>query len=222
MRQFITLLAALLLAACGDSGDDKGQSQSARDDAVAGAPQLVLAFGDSLFAGYNLSRAEAYPAQLEQALRARGLNVRVQNAGVSGDTTGAARQRLSFVLDSMTVQPDLALVELGANDMLRGLPPGQARGNLDAIMAELDRREIEIVVMGMRAAPNLGRDYIAEFNAIYPELAEKYDAALVPFFIEPLIFDRSLVQRDQIHPTADGVKAMVAESIDAIAEPLED
>lgn len=215
------LIAPLALAACGENAPT-GEAAADSPDAPIGTPTLVLAFGDSLFAGYNLSRSEAFPAQLEQALRAEGLNVRVQNAGVSGDTTGAGRQRLEFVLDSMTVKPDLALVELGANDMLRGLSPAQARANLDAIMAELDRRDIDIVVMGMRAAPNLGRDYAGEFDAIFPDLADKYDAALVPFFIEPLIFDRSLVQGDQVHPTAEGVKAMVEVSVDEIAEAIED
>lgn len=149
------------------------------------------------------------------------MNVRVQNAAVSGDTTAAGRQRLDFVLDSMTVKPDVALVEFGGNDMLRGLPPAEARANLDAIMANLKRRGIDIVVMEMRAAPNMGRDYAGAFDAIYPDLAKKYDADLVPLFIEPLLTDRSLVQGDQIHPTAQGVKAMVDHSIDDIARALE-
>ncbi|WP_144096401.1 arylesterase [Croceicoccus sediminis] len=220
MRKLIAALAALALAACGQAEGTKADGGTAEADAPIGQPTMVLAFGDSLFAGYNLPQSAAYPAQLEQALRQRGMNVRVQNAGVSGDTTSAGRQRLEFVLDSMTVKPDVALVELGGNDMLRGLPPAQARQNLDAIMAELDRRDIDIVVMGMKAAPNMGGDYAGEFNAIFPDLADKYDAELVPFFIEPLIFDRSLVQSDQIHPTADGVKAMVEESVDTIEDAL--
>ncbi|WP_066553707.1 arylesterase [Croceicoccus bisphenolivorans] len=221
MRNFVAVLVAILLAACGQASGDAGTSQPGEADAPVGKPVLVLAFGDSLFAGYRLARAEAYPAQLETALRGRGMNVRVQNAGVSGDTTGAGRQRLEFVLDSMTVKPDVALVELGANDMLRGLSPAQARANLDAIMAELDKRDIDVVVMGMRAAPNLGSDYADEFDAIFPDLADKYDAELVPFFIEPLIFDRSLVQDDQVHPTAQGVKAMVEHSVEEIADAID-
>ncbi|GGD50066.1 arylesterase [Croceicoccus pelagius] len=221
MRKLIAAFAALALSACGQAEGNKADGGTAEADTPVGQPTMVLAFGDSLFAGYNLPRSAAYPEQLEQALRQRGMNVRVQNAGVSGDTTSAGRQRLSFVLDSMTVKPDLALVELGANDMLRGLPPKQARENLDAIMAELDRRDIDIVVMGMKAAPNLGGEYAGEFNAIFPDLADKYDAEIVPFFIEPLIFNRSLVQSDQIHPTADGVKAMVEESVDTIEDALD-
>lgn len=222
-RKSITLAAALFLAACGQTDGDGagGNAGAVGADAPVGKPVLVLALGDSLFAGYNLPRAEAYPQQLETALRERGLNVRVQNAGVSGDTTAAGRQRLSFVLDSMTTKPDLALVEFGGNDMLRGLPPAEAKANLEAIVAELDRRDIDVVIMGMRAAPNLGSSYVSQFDGMYPELAEKYDADLVPFFIEPLIFDRSLVQNDQIHPTAAGVKAMVDHSVDDIAEALD-
>ena len=220
MKKLLAAALALALCACGQGKDETG-GKPAPDEPV-GKPVTVLAFGDSLFAGYNLPRAQSYPARLEQALRGRGLNVHIRNAGVSGDTTGAGRQRLDFVLDSIAVKPDLALVELGANDMLRGLPPAQARQNLDAIMAELARRDIAVVVMGMRAAPNLGRDYARPFDAIYPDLADKYDAALVPFFIEPLIRDRSLVQADQVHPTPEGVDAMVKQSIDTIEDAIED
>lgn len=223
MRKTMALLAALLLSACGQSeGDASAATKAADNDTPIGKPTLVLAFGDSLFAGYNLPRSQSYPSQLEAALRQRGLNVRMQNAGVSGDTTGAGRQRLEFVLDSMTTAPDVAIVELGANDMLRGLSPAQARGNLDAIMAELERRDIDVIVMEMRAAPNLGRDYRSEFDAIFPDLADKYDAELIPLFIEPLLTDRSLVQNDQVHPTAEGVKAMVDHTIDDIANALDD
>ncbi|AKM09512.1 arylesterase [Croceicoccus naphthovorans] len=221
MKKFVSgVVAALLLSACGqDSGSS--QARTADPDRPVGQPTFVLAFGDSLFAGYNLPQSAAYPAQLEQALRQRGLNVRIQNAGVSGDTTSAGKQRMAFVLDSMTVQPDYALVEFGANDMLRGLSPDQARQNLDAILAEMDRRGIEVLLYEMKAAPNLGRDYATRFESIYPDLAEKYDATVVPFFIEPLIFDRSLVQRDQVHPTEDGVKAMVEETVDVVEDAID-
>ncbi|WP_240654593.1 arylesterase [Croceicoccus ponticola] len=221
LQRTLIFTAALLLAACGQAdGETTGTDRDAAAGPV-GKPVLVLAFGDSLMAGYNLQRAQAFPAQLETALRDRGINARVQNAAVSGDTTRAGRQRLNFVLDSMTVKPDVALVEFGGNDMLRGLPPAQAKANLDAILAEFDRRDIAVIVMGMRAAPNLGREYVSEFDAIFPDLAEKYDAEIVPFFIEPLIFNRSLVQNDQIHPTAEGVTAMVEHSVDDIAEAID-
>lgn len=222
MRRLFVTIIALALAACGQGNDRANSADGVDSDRPLGKPIVVLAFGDSLFAGYNLPRSQAYPQQLEAALRNKGLNVRIQNAGVSGDTTAAGRARIGFVLDSMTVPPDLVMVELGANDMLRGLEPANARQNLDGIMAEIDRRGIDIAIVAMRAAPNLGSDYAAKFDSIYPDLAEKYDAALVPFFIEPLIRDRSLVQADQVHPTNEGVQAMVAGSVGHVVEAIED
>lgn len=219
--RFLALGVAFLLAACGQGGDETVAGE-ARAAAPVGQPITVLAFGDSLFAGYQLARSEAYPAKLEQALRERGMNVTVRNAGVSGDTTAAGLQRIDFVLDSMTVQPDLVLVELGANDMLRGLSADQARSNLDTIVGRLEQRNIPVMIYGMRAAPNLGGEYGTAFNGIFPDLADKYDAELVPFFIEPLIFNRSLVQQDQIHPTAEGVDAMVDGTIEQVADRIED
>ena len=221
---------ALLLAACGtdadvaDGGAADGQAAGQQADAVmpAGPAIDVLAFGDSLFAGYRLDRGDSYPARLQAALRERGLNVNVTNAGVSGDTTAAGLQRIDFVLDSMAGKPDLVLLELGANDMLRGLPAEEARRNLDTILQRLDQRDIPVMVYGMRAAPNLGGDYGRSFDSIFPDLADKYDAELVPFFIEPLIFDRSLVQQDQLHPTAEGVDAMVDRTVEQVEDRIDD
>lgn len=224
MARFLALAVAFLLAACGSAGNE-AESVSKQEQAQAVVPAgpaiSVLAFGDSLFAGYGLTRDQSYPARLEAALRARGLNVTVTNAGVSGDTTAAGSQRIDFVLDSMAGQPDLLLLELGANDMLRGLPADQARTNLDDLLAGLGERGIPVMVYAMRAAPNLGGEYGAAFDGIYPALAEKHDVELVPFFIEPLILDRSLVQRDQVHPTAAGVDAMVKRTADQVEDRIE-
>ena len=187
---------------------------------VSGEERRILAFGDSLFAGYGLATDEGYPEKLEAALRARGLNARVADAGVSGDTTAGGRQRIAFVLDSMERAPDLALVELGGNDLLRGLSPVDARANLAAILQELKARGIPAVLYGMRAPPNAGPEYQGEFDAMYPELAREYDAALVPFFMEPLLGKPALIQADRIHPTAAGIDAMVAATVDAVAGAL--
>jgi acyl-CoA thioesterase I len=221
----LALAAALLaLAAC-----DK-PAGPAPTGAASGAPsprppagpeKLVVALGDSLFAGYNLKPGEAWPAKLEKALWARGINARVVNGGVSGDTTAAGRQRLSFLLDNQPRLPDLVIVGLGANDMLRGLPPAQARANLEAILGELDRRKIPAVLTGMLAAPNFGPDYAREFNTIYPTLAKRHDAGLVPFFMAPVIGKPDLLQPDHLHPTAQGVDAIVAGSVDEVAEALQ-
>lgn len=176
---------------------------------AAAADRLVLAFGDSLTAGYGLSAAEAFPVRLEAALRRTGMAVRVRNAGVSGDTTAAGRARLAWVLRSLKGNPDLVIVELGANDMLRGLDPGETRANLDAILAELRRRRIPVLLAGMRAAPNLGRSYAARFEPIFPELARKHGVRLYPFFLAGVAGQKPLLQADGMHPNARGVDLIV-------------
>lgn len=222
------VLAALAaLGACG--GEVSAPPAAQGDDPAAAEPEAIrvsgpsvriLAFGDSLFAGYNLAGDEGYPEVLEADLRRRGIDARVVDAGVSGDTTGAGRQRLGFVLENAGGEIDLALVELGGNDILRGLPPAETRANLAAILAELDQRRIPVVLMGMRAPPNLGADYVSAFDAIYPALAKRYNAALVPFFLEPIYNRPQLIQRDRVHPTAPGIEALVAASIDQVVEAL--
>ena len=222
----MVLVAAMLLAACADDAPPApAETGEARNDPapqaeISGEERRILAFGDSLFAGYGLAADEGYPEKLEAALRARGINARVADAGVSGDTTAGGRQRIAFVLDSMERAPDLALVELGGNDLLRGLSPTEARANLAAILDELKSRGIPAVLYGMRAPPNAGPEYQAEFDAMYPELAREYDAELVPFFMEPLLGRTELVQADRIHPTADGIDAMVAATADTVAGAL--
>ncbi len=222
-----TIGLALMLAACTSEtpappAEGEGGAVTIDEDAVpVSGPRLrILAFGDSLFAGYNLAEDAGYPEVLEAALRRRGIDAEVIDAGVSGDTTGAGRQRLDFVLDNTGGAIDLALVELGGNDILRGLPPAQTRENLAAILAELEQLGIPAVLMGMRAPPNLGADYVGEFDAIYPALAEQYGAELVPFFLEP-VYDRpQLIQPDRVHPTAEGIEALVAASLDEVIEAL--
>ncbi len=184
------------------------------------ADRLVLAFGDSLTAGYGLPAAQGFTARLEAALRARGVAARVYNAGVSGDTSAAARARLNWVLAGVRAKPDLAIVELGANDMLRGLPPAQARANLDAIVGELARRRIPVLIAGMRAAPNLGRAYARDFESIYPDLARKYHAPLYPFFLAGVAGNRGLVQADGMHPNPRGVEIIVGGIAPLVAKAL--
>jgi acyl-CoA thioesterase-1 len=185
-----------------------------------GPERRILAFGDSLFAGYGLQPGESYPARLEAALRARGVNARVINAGVSGDTTAAGWQRLAFTLDTQQVRPDLFILELGGNDLLRGLSPDETRANLARILAELKQRGIPVLVMGMRAPPNYGPDYQARFDAIYRELAREYGAALIPFWLEEIYREPELFQADRIHPTAQGIERLVAATIDAVERAL--
>lgn len=214
------LLLAFALAGC---GQDKAPppapelSAAAAELPLVGSEVKILALGDSLFTGYGLDNGQSYPAKLEAALRARGINARIANAGVSGDTTQGGAQRLKFALEGQPSPPAMVLISLGGNDMLRGLPPEQTRANLDAILTELGQRKIKAVLLGMLAAPNLGADYAGQFNPIYPALAKKHGATLVPFFLQPLVEKPELVQSDRIHPTKAGIDALVGATVEQVA-----
>jgi acyl-CoA thioesterase-1 len=173
------------------------------------AERLVLAFGDSLTAGYGLRPAEAFPAQLERALRREGLAVRVHNAGVSGDTSAAGRARLGWVLNGLKAKPDLVILELGANDMLRGLKPAETRANLEAMLVELKRRRVPVLLAGMLASPNMGPDFRRDFDRIFPDLARRHGARLYPFFMKGVAGQRPLLLADGMHPNARGVSVIV-------------
>jgi len=181
---------------------------------------LVWAFGDSLTAGYGLPPGQGFTAQLQAALRRAGIAAIVRNGGVSGDTARQGRARLLWGLRGLPRAPDLAVVELGANDMLRGLPVGQTEAELDRILTELKRRNIPVLLTGMRAAPNMGADYAARFEAIYPRLAHKHGVPLYPFFLEGSAGNRALTQGDGLHPNARGVAAVVARILPAVRRAL--
>ncbi len=188
---------------------------------VMGPERRILAVGDSLFAGYGLATAaESYPARLERALRARGVNARIANAGVSGDTSGAGAERFAFVLSSQPQKPDLVIIEFGGNDVLRGLPPEQTRANLTRMLEEARRAKVPVLLMGMLSPPNMGADYRARFEPIYPELATQYGAKLVPFVLAGVIDKPDLLQADRVHPNPLGVDAMVAGTVDRVLSAL--
>lgn len=221
----IMLGLGLALAGCGSGAPQPEATEtSAIGDVVPvmGPERRILAFGDSLFAGYGVKESESYPAKLEAALRARGVNASVANAGVSGDTSAAALQRLAFTLDNQPEKPDLVIVEFGGNDLLRNLPPAELRANLGAMLEELKRRGIPVLLMGMRAPPNLGAKYQRDFDAVYPALAEEYDAELVPFFLAAIYDKPDLLQDDNIHPTAQGIEELVSATAGEVAEALPD
>ena len=169
-------------------------------------PVTIVALGDSLTAGYGLGPGEAFPEQLEAALRARGHEVTIANAGVSGDTASGGLARLEW---SVPAEADIVIVELGANDALRGLDPAVTRGALSEIIAKLKQRGQAVLLAGMMAPRNLGADYSREFNAIYPDLAAQFGVPLYPFFLEGVAGDRRLNQSDGIHPTAAGIARIV-------------
>lgn len=208
MRRWSILLAALAI--------------SAAHGAPAQTPNrpLVLAFGDSLTAGYGLENGLGFAPQLQATLRRHGLSANVVDGGVSGDTSQAGRARLGWTLDGLPRKPDLVIVELGANDMLRALDPKLTSANLDAILTELKRRKINTVLAGMRAAPNLDPAYIAAFEANYRDLAAKHDVPLYPFFLDGVAGQKGMVQQDGMHPTFAGVKAIVARIVPTIKQAL--
>jgi acyl-CoA thioesterase-1 len=177
------------------------------------APLRVVAFGDSLTAGYGVAQKDAFPVKLQAALVARGLDVEIANAGVSGDTTDSGLARLDWSIPEGT---EAVLLELGANDMLRGQDPASTARALDDIMARLKARGIKVMILGMRAAPNLGPDYQKAYDAIFPDLAQKYGAPLYPFFLDGVAGDRGLNQPDGLHPTAAGVDRIVARIAPAV------
>ncbi|MBX3523494.1 MAG: arylesterase [Xanthobacteraceae bacterium] len=178
----------------------------------------IVAFGDSLTAGFGLTASEAFPAQLEAALKKRGHDVAIANAGVSGDTSAGGLARLDWSIPDGT---DAVILALGANDMLRGIDPGLTRKSLDEALARLKARKIEVLLGGMRAAPNLGADYAAKFDSIYPELAKKYDTLIYPFFLEGVAGQRDLNLNDGIHPTAKGVSLVVERILPSVESLIE-
>lgn len=182
----------------------------------ADAETRILGLGDSLMAGYGLPPGESFPDQLQRALAAEGIAAEVVNAGVSGDTTAGGRSRLDWALAS---EPHAVILELGANDGLRGLDPAETRRNLDAILTTLGERRLPVLLAGMLAPPNLGREYGAEFEAVFRELAEEHGTLFYPFFLDGVAGDTSLNQADGIHPTPEGV-AVIVERIMPLVKQL--
>jgi acyl-CoA thioesterase-1 len=171
-----------------------------------GRPLRLVALGDSLTAGYGLPQEAAFPVVLERALKARGHNVEIANAGVSGDTSSGGLDRLDWSVPDGT---DGVIVELGANDMLRGLDPSVTRKAIDTIVERLKSRNIPVMLAGMYASRNLGPDYVQKFDSLYPDIAKKHDLVLYPFFLDGIVGERSLNLPDGMHPTAKGVEVIV-------------
>lgn len=186
--------------------------------ATRAEPYRIVGFGDSLMAGYGLDAGQGFPEKLQQALSGKGHDVVIANAGVSGDTSSGGLSRLDWSVPDGT---QMVILELGANDMLRGIGPEITEKNLDAMIARLKERGITVFLAGMRAAPNLGPDYQATFDAIYPRLAEKHDVAFYPFFLDGVVADPAFLLEDGMHPNAAGVDRMVERALPAVEELLE-
>jgi len=170
------------------------------------SPLRIVALGDSLSAGYLLPQKNAFPTVLERVLREKGRKVEVSNAGVSGDTANGGLERLDWAVGDGA---DLVIVELGANDMLRGVDPQITRKALAEIIKRLQAKKVPVLLAGMVAAPGMGRDYETKFNAIYGDLAREFGVALYPFFLEGVAGNRSLLLQDGLHPTPEGVETIV-------------
>lgn len=197
-RACLAIFTVCLLFACGLH----------RSEAEPRGP-VIVALGDSLTAGFGLPQNESFPVQLEAALKARGQNVTVVNAGVSGDTAAVALKRLDWALPE---DASAVIVELGGNDALQGLPPEGTKQALAAIIERLQAKDLPVLLAGMEAPRNMGKEYTDAFSAIFPDLADRYDVALYPFFLDGVALDGGLMQADGIHPNAKGV-ARIVESI---------
>ena len=186
--------------------------------AAASRPTRIVVLGDSLVAGFQLKASDAFPAQLERALKARGHNVEIINAGVSGDTTAGGLERLKWAVPEAT---DAVILELGANDALRGLDPTRARANLEKIILELKGSGMEVLLAGMLAPRNLGPNYSRAFDAIYPELASKHALLLYPFFLDGIAFEAKLNLGDGIHPNGSGVAEITRRIVPHVEQLIE-
>lgn len=223
----LVLLCQLVLSCSAENSspadrrtDQAQTAQSSGAEAVDDSTRHIIAFGDSLFAGYGLNPSEGLVPQLQSALREKGYAVSVRNAAVTGDTSAAGRARLNFVLDSVDEDIELVILGLGGNDMLRGISPKETRANLTAMLDELQKRDIDVVLTGMIAAPNLGELYAKQFNSIYPDLAKKYDTQLYPFILDGVVTDSNLMLPDNIHPNAKGVDKMTANLLPVVTQRL--
>jgi acyl-CoA thioesterase-1 len=216
---FGAVLAVLALAGCSDGADETtalpasdaafGGGEGPPPIPVMGPERTIIAFGDSLFAGYNLDPRDSYPEKLEKALRAKGINAEIVNAGVSGDTSAAGLQ-----------PPALLILELGGNDLLRGLEPEETKANLGKMLTILKREGVPVLLMGMRSPPNYGPEYQAEFDALYRDLATEYGANLIPFWLEDIYREPELFQSDRIHPTAEGIERLVTATLGEVEGAL--
>jgi acyl-CoA thioesterase-1 len=229
MRLWLTVALVVTLAACSTRGDDKevtrapsrelpaeGAASSASPKPPVSSRPRIAVLGDSLTAGLGVAKTAAYPSLLQQRVDAAGLDYEVVNAGVSGDTSAGGLARLDWALDG---DVRILIVALGGNDGLRGLPAEELQANLAQIIGRAQARRITVILAGMEAPPNYGRDYIVSFHKVYPALAAKYRVALVPFLLQGVAGEETLNQRDGIHPTAAGAR-IVADNVWAVLKPI--
>ena len=213
----LLLSFALLLTACGQPDAELEPAAAPADEPIA-YEGTIVAMGDSLTEGLGVSADEAYPAQLEGKLLADGHLYQVINAGVSGETSSGSLSRVDWVL---TLEPDIVILETGANDSLRGIDPDLTLQNLDDLVATFKANNVTVVLAGMQTMENLGAEYTADFTAAYPTVAETHNVILIPFFLEGVAAQRELNQPDGIHPTAEGYSVIVEQIYPYIVEAID-
>ena len=225
MKLWVAAALALMLSGCAPRGDDHDAARASSNEAsrtalpapatatavpattpTAARPRIAV-LGDSLTAGLGIAKAASYPSLLQEKLDAAGLDFEVVNAGVSGDTSAGGLARLDWALEG---DVRVLIVALGGNDALRGLPPSQLQSNLAQVIERAQAKDITVILAGMEAPPNYGRDYIVAFHKVYPALAKQYHVALVPFLLQGVAGSEGLNQRDGIHPTAAGARIVAA------------
>ena len=218
---FLSLFMFLIFTSCGEATkkeEEEQNEESAEDQTNKEKNKVILFFGDSLTAGYGLEQEEAFPALIQQKIDSLGLEYKVMNAGLSGETTSGGKNRIDWVLKQNV---DVFILELGANDGLRGIPLAETRRNLQEIIDFVKGKnpDIEIILAGMQIPPNMGQEYTSEFKNIFPELADRNNVKLVPFLLEDVAGNPELNQQDGIHPTAKGQK-IVAENVWEVLKPV--
>jgi acyl-CoA thioesterase-1 len=225
MKLWLAAALTLTVSGCAPARDEREQLSRAKSTAAPASARAatpsntrsrIAVLGDSLTAGLGVARAAAYPSLLQERVDAAGLDFEIVNAGVSGDTSAGGLARLDWALDG---DVRILIVALGGNDGLRGLPAEELQSNLAHIIETAQRRGITVILAGMEAPPNYGRDYIVSFHKIYPALAAKYRVALVPFLLQGVAGDETLNQRDGIHPTAAGAR-IVADNVWRVLKPI--
>ena len=219
---FLLLFMSFTLLSCGESGkkekSEDSETSAENESDNENDKKVILFFGDSLTAGYGLEKGEGFPEILQQKIDSLGLSYQVVNAGLSGETTSGGRNRIDWVLKQNV---DIFVLELGANDGLRGIPISETKNNLQEIIdfVREENPDIEIILAGMQIPPNMGQDYTSEFREIFPDLAEKNDVYLIPFLLEDVAGIPELNQQDGIHPTAEG-QEILAENVWEVLKPV--
>ena len=219
---FLLLFMSFTLLSCGESGkkekSEDSETSAENESDNENDKKVILFFGDSLTAGYGLEKGEGFPEILQQKIDSLGLSYQVVNAGLSGETTSGGRNRIDWVLKQNV---DIFVLELGANDGLRGIPISETKNNLQEIIdfVREENPDIEIILAGMQIPPNMGQDYTSEFREIFPDLAEKNDVYLIPFLLEDVAGIPDLNQQDGIHPTAEG-QEILAENVWEVLKPV--